>query len=167
MQIEEFWSLLDGLPVDSADVELKERLVNFDLKEIISFYTHLERQFIKAYNWELWGAAYLVLGGCSDDGFIDFRYGLIARGGDVFDLVLATPDSLADLIKDEDDFIPNESFGYVLPQLYEEKTGEEFLDLDIFYPDEPTGEKWDFSSKELYVERLPKLWLKYCDNLCF
>ena len=34
------------------------------------------------YRWDMWAAAYLIGGGCSDDGFIDFRAGLIAQGLD-------------------------------------------------------------------------------------
>ncbi|MGW9206325.1 DUF4240 domain-containing protein [Embleya sp. NPDC055664] len=32
------------------------------------------------YLWDLWAAAYLIGGGCSDDAFMDFRAGLIAQG---------------------------------------------------------------------------------------
>ncbi|MBB6566504.1 hypothetical protein HNR71_002141 [Kribbella sandramycini] len=33
-----------------------------------------------SYNWRLWHAAYLINGGCSDDGFEYFRGWLIAQG---------------------------------------------------------------------------------------
>src|SRR5215472_15971622 len=42
------------------------------------------------------GAAFLIAGGCSDDGFIDFRAGLIAQGRDWYHEAAASPDSLAD-----------------------------------------------------------------------
>lgn len=32
------------------------------------------------YRRDLWAAAYIIGGGCSDDSFIDFRAGLIAQG---------------------------------------------------------------------------------------
>jgi hypothetical protein len=39
---------------------------------------------------------YLIGGGCSDDGFIDFRAGLIAQGRDWYERAAASPDDLAD-----------------------------------------------------------------------
>ena len=33
-----------------------------------------------SYRWDLWGAAYLANGGCSDDGFDYFRGWLIGQG---------------------------------------------------------------------------------------
>jgi hypothetical protein len=47
------------------------------------------------YRYDLWAAAYLIGGGCSDDGFIDFRAGLIAQGRDWYHKAAASPDSLA------------------------------------------------------------------------
>jgi len=47
------------------------------------------------YRYDLWAAAYLIGGGCSDDGFIDFRAGLIAQGRDWYQKAAASPDSLA------------------------------------------------------------------------
>ena len=48
----------------------------------------------RAYRQELWGAAYLINGGCSDDGFVYFLGWLIAQGRDVYQAALPDPDSL-------------------------------------------------------------------------
>lgn len=45
----------------------------------------------------LWAAAYVINGGCSDDGFDCFRGWLIAQGREVFGRAAARPDALADL----------------------------------------------------------------------
>jgi hypothetical protein len=45
----------------------------------------------------LWAAAYLINGGCSDDGFESFRCWLIVQGRTVFERSVADPDTLADL----------------------------------------------------------------------
>jgi hypothetical protein len=51
----------------------------------------------ESYRWELWGAAYLIGGGgCSDDGFDDFRGWLLGQGRATWQAALADPDSLAD-----------------------------------------------------------------------
>jgi Protein of unknown function (DUF4240) len=52
--------------------------------------------FADSYDWGLWGAAYVIDGGCSDDGFDYFRAYLISRGRAVFEAAMADPDSLAD-----------------------------------------------------------------------
>jgi hypothetical protein len=44
----------------------------------------------------LWAAAYLIEGGC-DDGFMDFRAGLMLQGRTAFEAAVADPDSLAGL----------------------------------------------------------------------
>ena len=51
----------------------------------------------QSYRIELWGAAYLLNGGCSDDCFEYFRGWLITQGRAVYEAVLADPDSLADV----------------------------------------------------------------------
>ncbi|MGW1545252.1 DUF4240 domain-containing protein [Streptomyces sp. NPDC002309] len=48
------------------------------------------------YRWDVWAAAYLIGGGCSDDSFMDFRAGLIALGRDWYERAAACPDSLAE-----------------------------------------------------------------------
>jgi hypothetical protein len=50
-----------------------------------------------SYRNPLWGAAYLINGGCSDDGFDYFRGWLLTQGQTVFESALADPDSLAAL----------------------------------------------------------------------
>lgn len=49
----------------------------------------------RAFRWDLWDAATIIHGGCSDDGFWDFRAGLIALGRKRYEAALADPDSLA------------------------------------------------------------------------
>ena len=49
-----------------------------------------------AYQYGLWTAANVMeRGGCSDDGFMDFRAWLVAQGKEVYLAALADPDSLA------------------------------------------------------------------------
>jgi len=49
-------------------------------EESTAFKIRLEEQMDRANPWELWGAAYVVCAGCSDDGFESFRAQLIAQG---------------------------------------------------------------------------------------
>jgi hypothetical protein len=50
-----------------------------------------------SYRSSLWAAAYVINGGCSDDGFDYFRGWLMLQGREAFGQAVADPDSLADL----------------------------------------------------------------------
>jgi len=80
------------------------------------------------YRWDVPAAAYLIGGGCSDDGFIDFRAGLTAQGRDWYEKLAASPDSLADH-----------------PAMVGGGIGAE------------TGEDFDFDDAEQVHRRLPRL----------
>jgi hypothetical protein len=54
------------------------------------FYTFMD----KAYRRDLKAAAYVVMSGCSDDCFMDFRKWLVTRGKSVYQAALENPDSL-------------------------------------------------------------------------
>jgi len=67
------------------------------LDEGRSFHRHFDEREDRAYTWELWAAAYIVGGGCSDDAFSDFRATLISMGRQTFERVIADPQSLPSL----------------------------------------------------------------------
>lgn len=162
MTIDEFWELVADLPTDSAEQALKTRIGRLDAQALREFQEHFDRLHVQAYSWSLWGAAYIIHGGCSDDGFIDFRYGLISRGREVFEKALASPDSLVDVTTAGDqELLWNESFGYVASKAYERKTGQAIPRVSIERPREPAGEEWDFEDKAQNARRLPRLWKKF------
>ncbi|MFD4672716.1 DUF4240 domain-containing protein [Lentzea sp. NPDC058450] len=65
--------------------------------EIVAAQQVLWDVLVTSYTNPLWAAAYLINGGCSDDGFDYFRGWLLTQGKETHDAVLASPDSLADL----------------------------------------------------------------------
>lgn len=95
-----------------------EQAQNFDL--IMHGYSAL------AYKYGLWTAASVMLGGCSDDGFMDFRNWLIAQGKDVYLAALKNPDSLADIPVYGDGCF--ESLAYIGSSVYEKLTGRNAYD---------------------------------------
>ena len=116
--------------------------------EIISFDKIFNAYRKAAYRWDLWGAAYLINGGCSDDGFEHFRRWLIGQGQTVFDAALADPDSLADLITSDivwgDAELECEDIGYAAGEAYQQKTGGEIpFDEADYLPGEPAGVQWE------------------------
>ena len=162
MDVERFWSLNDALYPEDAAEQLRERLSSLTPPELLSYQKHFDRLFTSAYRWDLWAAAYIIAGGCSDDGFVNFRYGLISRGQTVFDAALSDPESLVDVAGDSDSgFIPNESFGYVAREVYEAMTNGEMPDNDVDHPCDPSGEDWDFDDAQLCKQKLPELWGKF------
>jgi len=160
MTIDAFWELVADLPSEGAEVELKQRLKLLPPEELITFDRLFTEQFFRAYDWQLWNAAYIIGGGCSDDSFMDFRYGLISRGRSVFESALDNPDTLADVVEKGED-LRNEAFASVSQHVYEERTGNEMPKRGFSHPRKPTGEDWDPDNKELCASRLPKLWRKF------
>jgi hypothetical protein len=104
-------------------------------------------------------------GGCSDDGFIDFRSCLISLGKDRYFQALEDPDSLAEVVGREDTpYMQAEGFQYVAMNVYRDKTGMEMTWLEdrslraaIFGPTEPAGKRINHESTELMRMHYPKL----------
>jgi hypothetical protein len=67
-------------------------------EEIVSFGRHYDRVAAESHRQLLWAAAYLINGGCSDDGFDYFRGWLVTRGRRVWARAIADPDSLVDVV---------------------------------------------------------------------
>ncbi|WP_327320681.1 DUF4240 domain-containing protein [Streptomyces sp. NBC_01235] len=167
----EFWELVDasreaaeGDPEEQADL-LVERLVRLDPESVLDFARHFESRYNRAYRWDLWGAAWLLLDGASDDAFDFFRCWLIGQGREVFEGALhGDPDSLADLLDDFDEEIDGdgEELGYAADEAYEQLTGTVAPDLGIPpAPSEPEGTPVDFENEGSLAERYPRLWQRF------
>jgi hypothetical protein len=156
MNIDEFWQIIDkGIGSDEPETIIAKELKKLPPEEIVSYQKHFDTLFDNAYKWNLWGAAYLIGGGCSDDGFVDFRYGLISMGRKLYEGALKNPDSL--VVIGEGAEIDNESFGYLAHEIYEDLTGEEISYEKPEAKDDSTGEEWDFDDEEENKNRLPAL----------
>ena len=59
---------------------LTDHLATLTEQDILEYYECFEKMHGALYRRDLWAAAYLIGGGCSDDSFIDFRAGLILQG---------------------------------------------------------------------------------------
>jgi hypothetical protein len=73
---------------------------------MVGFCNHFDSADVGAYTRSLWGAAYVMHGGCSDDSFSDFRATLISHGRTIYDAALADTESLADLNFGNEENIP-------------------------------------------------------------
>ena len=85
-----FWSLIGRAQRPS---ELHAQLAGLPEDQLLSF-ERLHAAYInRAYTSDLWGAAYLINGGCSDDTFEYFRAALISLGREVYERALTDPES--------------------------------------------------------------------------
>lgn len=110
---------------------LATALLALPTEEILDFEEQLAEAKHQAYRWEVWGAAYLINGGCSDDGFQDFRAWLVAQGRDTFRRAVADPDSLAEhpavrrmADSRRDGWLGLESLHFAAEETYERRTGD-------------------------------------------
>jgi hypothetical protein len=156
MDVNEFWQI-----IGEADTpqELHDRLAALPESDLADFELHHQQAFAESYDWSLWGAAYVINGGCSDDCFDYFRAYLISRGREVYQAALADPDSLADAeIEDEDEW---EEWMSPTMMVVHARTGEYSYvapDRHARQSQDPRGDAWDEDDLE---RRFPRLTAKY------
>ncbi|MDT9688039.1 DUF4240 domain-containing protein [Streptomyces sp. P9(2023)] len=166
----EFWEIIDstrgaaeGDPEEHADL-LVERLLQLDPDSVLDFARHFEARYNRAYRWDLWGAAAVLLDGAGDDAFDYFRCWLIGQGREVFEGAVHDPDALAELLEDFDEEIDGdgEELGFAADEAYEQLTGIEAPDLGIPpQPAEPEGPAFDLEDDAALAERFPRLWERF------
>ncbi|OON77705.1 DUF4240 domain-containing protein [Streptomyces tsukubensis] len=166
----EFWEIVDstreaaeGDPEEHADL-LVERLLRTDPDAVLDFARHFEFRYHRAYRWDLWGAAAVLLGGADDDAFDYFRCWLIGQGREVFEGALHDPDDLAELLDDFDDEVDGdaEELGYAADEAYEQLTGAVAPDLGVAPgPDDPVGTPVDVTDEKALARRYPLLWERF------
>jgi hypothetical protein len=143
---------------------LGESLSALTVPEIEAFQRVFDDKLAQAYSWDLWGAAYVVHGGESDDGFEYFRRWLISRGRSSFEKAVAEPDSLAELIPDNPAGpLENEEIGFVAMEIWARKTGRgpaEMPGAATMRSAEPTGLPFE-EDEEALAKRYPKLWSRF------
>lgn len=162
----EFWDIVNrvhGVSGGGVDIGKKEELLadelrELSLQEVRSFYEHFCDCRDRAYTWDVWAAAYIIGGGCSDDDFQDFRSSLIAMGQAIYESALDDPESLADLGPNAVDLF---YLGYqnVPGNVVEELGGGELVRSHP-HPVEPSGRKWNISE-------LPAMYPKLVEEFDF
>ena len=101
-----------------------KRLSKLSPSDILRFGKWWNSVHDAAYTWMLWGAAYLMNGGCSDDGSVCFRYWLILKGEPIYTAVLKAPDALSKVRVEPDEALNRISFS-PSPPLEEKGLGDE------------------------------------------
>ena len=159
-----FWKVIEAAyrpdPIDHFEA-LTEKLGELKWFEVLEFQARFDEATAAAHSIDLWGAAQLINGGCSDDGFRDFRVWLVGRGRHAYERALRNPDTLADILNGD----PVDGFGLdaAAVRVYEAKTGlSDFYDrLDKVERDAPApppeGTDWDFEDEAEMKKRFPNL----------
>ena len=150
MTKDQFWEIIaasrEGF--DPADMEasqerqltrLQELLSQLSAEEVQAFAQHFGDRMKEAYlpatrrsKWGspldgLWGVAYQMGGGCSNDSFEDFRGWLISMGREAFEAAVRDPETVYGLVEpaeDVSDIIFFDGFQYVVSRVWREKTGQ-------------------------------------------
>jgi hypothetical protein len=164
MTRDQFWNLIETARRGARDEfdmceNLSRLLGSKSTEEIRGFEEHRCRLMEESYNWNLWGAAYLINAGCSDDGFEYFRGWLFTQGRSVFEKALERPDSLADHVSDE---VECEDFLYVALSAYEEVTDHPLEDVVVELPE--LRDSWDFDDENEMRARYPRLCEVFLDD---
>jgi hypothetical protein len=143
---------------------LKAELLKLPPGEIMQFRRLFDQKVDVAYSNRLWGAAYLINGGCSDDSFYYFCCWLVGMGPEVYENALRNPDSLADVL--DGDWPMHASHASAASEAWQEKTGRH--DMAFYNKLESLGrlpadrgeeedEDWDFDDNDEMRLRCPRL----------
>lgn len=156
-----FWGIIDKTrTAANGDYEqqkhlLTEGLRNLEPREILLFDNTFRHYRGKLYTCDLWSAARIVRGDCSDDSFSDFRGWLIGQGYKTMEAVLANPDELVNLADVES--VDWEGLSYCAIIAYQDKTGNE-MPMGLR---ENVDLKGHFVAEEDLQSRFPRLWACY------
>ena len=150
MDVERFWQLIeesrcnasstspDG-NMDRQVARLTELLAELPPHEVVDFDRHFSDRFIEVYRWDLWAAAYIIEGGCSDDGFMDFRSWLISMGRTAFTESLRDVESLVNIASDPTvEVYSFEEFQYIPGKVYGKQIDHGLEDQERQQADAPS-----------------------------
>ncbi len=161
MDEEQFWTIIkltkdnSGGDYERQQQELSKELSKLTPEEVILFSNRFRHFRGEANSWALWGAIYIINGGCGDDSFNDFREWVIGQGKDFYYNTVKDPETLIDK-KIPDEW---EGLGYVPATVFERLTGQQ---MPYPYKEnfDTTGDPWEEDGDDLKL-RFPKLSAKF------
>ena len=172
--IQRFWQLVEearevscgrvGVGGDAVAHTAAALLARREVGEIVAAQQALWTLMAISYRSPLWAAAYLINGGCSDDGFDYFRGWLILQGQETFERVVADPDALAELAAVRAaaahgvDLDSEEALS-IAWEAHRRATGEQLPagSFSVRYPELDQAWNFDFDDMGEMRRRLPRL----------
>jgi len=165
-----FWQIVElsreGDPAQEEQIaQLRAILSKYPAELIEVFGSEFDAVLSETYSWDLWGAAYVIMGGCSDDSFEYFRVWMVSRGNAFFEAARENPDRMAELIPPTFDDLPDfELFAYAAGDAWALKTGEEPYEMptapNMIYTREPDGQPFGEEDDD-FSDRYPMLWERF------
>ncbi len=162
MTKDEFWKLIAKSRRGTEDIDeqmdrLAELLRDLPPKEVVSF----DQRFLEcaraAFRNDLWAAAYIINGGCSDDGFDYFVGWLVAQGRAYFEAALADPPKAGRRVQPGDEVECCDIWS-LAARVYEETTGEDYDAVAPKITRTLKGKGWD---EDTVGELFPRLARKF------
>jgi hypothetical protein len=168
MRTDDFWAVIARAtadrPASPADVAKRAvaELAAGDPEEIVAWGQHLDKVLVASGTEDLWAAANLIHGGCSEEGFDAFRGWLIAHGREAVARSVRSPDSLADVpvvraAAETGAVFEAPEVLSIAAEAYREATGEDLPGEERPKTRPDVAELWDFDDEEEMQRRLPKL----------
>ncbi|CAL9504356.1 hypothetical protein SUDANB108_03527 [Streptomyces sp. enrichment culture] len=180
MKTDRFWNIIESArsSAASSDVPFHEALVELlagsPPQEILEYAERFDEVHDDLYRWDVWAAAYLIGGGCSDDSFMDFRAGVIALGRGWYERTALDPDNLAEhptviaaASAHRDEALFYEEVNYAAVGAFERLTGNPDAFYEAWARYQPVahqdtdardmGGDFDFDDAREMRQRLPRL----------
>src|SRR5262245_46310473 len=148
---------------------LVEALATLPPEDVVCFDRWFDDRTDALYTRNHWGAAYLINGGASDDGFYYWRCWLVGMGKTIYEAALKDPDSLADVVDPARDDYEAEIYGVARGAW--ERLG--LAEADFDRADRALGKRknvklagrdWDFDDDAQVRKRFPRLADLYFDE---
>lgn len=141
MNDDRFWAIIEQARGPDFIKRLKPILFTLPPPEIHAFGEILAGKVAELYRWDIWGIAYIVNGGCSDDGFEYFRRWVVAQGKAFHDRLAADPDGAF-----TDPAVCDcecEELTYAVSESYRQAARQEIPPSSGKHPKDPRGVDWD------------------------
>ena len=180
MNRDRFWTIIESARISAAasgspfDESLVDHLSGCPSQEILEYAERFDEVHGALYRWNVWAAAYLIGGGCSDDSFMDFRAGVIASGRAWYERTVLDPDDLAehpDVVEAasarSDEALFYEDVNYAASDAFQRVAGSAEAFYEAWAGYRPAdgqgsvatdmGEDFDFDDTDEMHRRLPRL----------
>ena len=177
MTRDEFWDHIRAtrrLDPEAHSERLAKRLSKLPIDQILDFVRLWDEFDAAAYRRDLWAAAYLINGGCSDDGFQYFCWWLLLQGRAVYEAAVANPDTLAGVVDGDEEVEagvgPGMDAWFIATGTRKDEAGYDAYGraLQAHRPKRPPlpklSPRWDFDNDDEVRKRFPRLAKMYLDQ---
>lgn len=132
-----FWEIIaraQGASEIETALKIEDQLVGYTGKAIRDAGKMMQSYLTAAYREDVWGLAYLLQDGCSDDAFEDFRGWMILRGRATFETIMTKPDMFDPSHADGASFAAGGSLQSAFENAYLSRTGKPLILPRFKYP---------------------------------